>query len=93
MAKSSNLNIRIDPNIKEQAEQLFSQFGITITDAVNMFIYQSLNYGGIPFELKTYKPNAATLAAIEEAEELSKNPNAKTYSNFSELLLEVENEL
>lgn len=73
MAKTSNLNIRIDPDIKEQAEQLFSQFGITITDAINMFLYQSLNYGGIPFELKTDKPNAFTLSAMKEADEITKS--------------------
>lgn len=73
MAKTSNLNIRIDPDIKEQAEQLFSQFGITITDAINMFLYQSLNYGGIPFELKTDKPNAVTLSAMKEADEITKS--------------------
>lgn len=73
MAKTSNLNIRIDPDIKEQAEQLFSQFGITITDAINMFLYQSLNYGGIPFELKTDKPNAVTLSAMKETDEITKS--------------------
>lgn len=67
MAKSSNLNIRIDPNIKDQAEHLFAQFGITITDAVNMFLHQSINVGGIPFDLKVEKPNAITLAAMENA--------------------------
>ena len=49
MAKTSNINIRIDPDIKEQAEHLFSKFGITITDAINMFLHQSINVGGIPF--------------------------------------------
>lgn len=45
MAKTSNINIRIDPDIKEQAEHLFSKFGITITDAINMFLHQSINVG------------------------------------------------
>ena len=58
MAKTSNINIRIDPDIKEQAEHLFSKFGITITDAINMFLHQSINVGGIPFELKVEKPDA-----------------------------------
>lgn len=93
MAKTSNLNIRIDPDIKEQAERLFSQFGITITDAINIFLHQSLNYGGIPFELKTDKPNAETIAAMEEADRISRDPSTKRYSNFSELLSEVQNEV
>ena len=56
MAKTSNINIRIDPDIKEQAEHLFSKFGITITDAINMFLHQSINVGGIPFELLWMMP-------------------------------------
>lgn len=93
MAKTANLNIRIDPDIKEQAEQLFSRFGITTTDAVNIFLHQCLNFGGIPLELKVNKPNAETIAAMEEADRISRDPSTKRYSNFSELLAEVQNEI
>lgn len=65
MAKSANLNIRIDPDTKAQAERLFSPFGITVTDAVNMFLHQSIIDGGLPFALKVEKPNAETVKAIE----------------------------
>ncbi|MEG2000360.1 MAG: type II toxin-antitoxin system RelB/DinJ family antitoxin [Evtepia sp.] len=65
MAKTSNLNIRIDPSIKEQVEQLFSNFGMNVTDAVNIFLHQSLIYGGLPFEVKIDKPNAETIQAME----------------------------
>lgn len=88
MAKSSNLNIRIDPDIKEQAEHLFSQFGITITDAINMFIHQSLNYGGIPFELKIDRPNAITLAAMKEADELAKS--GEGFDDVEDMLRELK---
>ena len=49
MAKNANINIRIEPEIKSAAENLFSSFGITISDAVNIFIRKSLMEGGIPF--------------------------------------------
>ena len=52
MAKTANLNIRIDPETKAGAEQLFARFGITITDAVNIFLHQAVMEGGIPFEMK-----------------------------------------
>ena len=42
MAKTATLNVRIDPSTKADAERLFSSFGITISDAVNIFIHQSL---------------------------------------------------
>jgi len=57
MAKTASLNIRIDPEIKFDAEKLFSRFGITVTDAVNIFLHQSLMIGGLPFEMK--QPKAA----------------------------------
>ena len=44
MARTANLNIRIDPATKEDAEKLFSTFGITITDAVNMFLHAIFTY-------------------------------------------------
>jgi DNA-damage-inducible protein J len=72
MAKTGNLNIRIDPTIKENAEKLFSNFGITLTDAVNIFLHQSLLAGGLPFQLKISQPNAATLAAMQVVEDTVK---------------------
>lgn len=88
IAKTSNLNIQIDPDIKERAEQLFSQFGITITDAINMFLHQSLNFGGIPFELKTNKPNAVTLAAMKEADEIAKSDQG--FDDVEDMLREMK---
>jgi DNA-damage-inducible protein J len=72
MAKSANLYIRIDPETKTEAERLFANFGITITDAVNMFLYKSIMVGGLPFELIQPKPNATTLAAMSEIEQMKK---------------------
>lgn len=89
MAKTANLNIRIDPDIKEQAEQLFSRFGITTTDAVNIFLHQCLNFGGIPFELKVNKPNAETIAAMEEADRISRDPNVKGYTDVDEMIKDL----
>ncbi len=64
MAKTANLNIRIDPETKSQAENLFKNFGLTVSDAVNVFLHQSLLCGGIPFELKI--PNKETLKALDD---------------------------
>lgn len=52
MAKTSNINIRIEPEKKKAAEALFSSFGITITDAINIFLNMSIMQGGFPFEIK-----------------------------------------
>ena len=42
MAKTANINIRIEPEIKNSAEKLFSNFGITLTDAINIFLHKSI---------------------------------------------------
>ena len=52
MSKTSLLTIRIEPEVKKKLEMLYASFGLNISDAINMFIHQSLLVGGLPFELK-----------------------------------------
>ena len=52
MAKTSNMYIRIDPNIKTEVETIYKRYGMSLTDAINIFIYQSRNVGGLPFDLR-----------------------------------------
>ena len=85
MSRSAVLNLRIEPKVKADAEELFNSFGLTVTDAVNVFLRQSLMRGGFPFEIVRYKPNAITQAAIEEAEKIIIDPNAKTFTSMEEL--------
>ena len=85
MSRSAVLNLRIEPEIKVGAEELFGSFGLTVTDAVNVFLRQSLMRGGFPFEIVRYKPNAVTRAAIAEAEQLLHDPNAKSFTSMEEL--------
>lgn len=49
----AQINIRVDDNLKEQGEKLFSSLGMNITTAVNIFISQAVREGGIPFEITT----------------------------------------
>ena len=52
MARTANINIRTEPDIKAAAEALYSGFGITLSDAVNIFLHQSLIVGGLPFDMR-----------------------------------------
>lgn len=93
MAKTANINIRVEPEIKSSAEKLFASFGITITDAVNIFLYKSVMEGGLPFEMKQPRYNAETEAAIREAHSImSGTTEAKTYSSAQELFDELDSE-
>jgi len=94
MAKTANLNIRIDPETKASAERLYSQFGITMTDAVNMFIHQSLMVGGLPFELRNPRYSAETEAAMREARKIMAGKlETKAYRSARELSEELDREM
>ena len=49
--KTSSFQMRINPEVKSQAESIFATYGLSLTDAVNIFIQQSLNANGLPFLL------------------------------------------
>lgn len=78
---------RIEPSLKEEAEVILKALGLSPTDAVTLLYKQITLQNGLPFDVKI--PNAVTIAAMKEALE---NKDLKTYSSFSELLAEVENE-
>ena len=94
MAKTENINIRVEPEIKTNAEELFAAFGITITEAVNIFLHQSLLVGGLPFEVRQPKLNTETLAAMQEANDIASGKiKAKVYNSAKELFDELDNEI
>ncbi len=61
---TSNINVRVDSKVKEQAEELFNKLGLNMSAAINIFLRQSIRYGGIPFELCIDESNETSLAAI-----------------------------
>ena len=73
---ATNLNIRTDKAIKEQAEQIFNELGLNMTTAINLFLRTVIREHGIPFELKLDVPNDTTAAAIEEGRNLLADPSA-----------------
>jgi DNA-damage-inducible protein J len=53
MAGTTNLNIRIDKDLKERADAVFNEMGMSMTTAFNIFVRQTLRQGKIPFEIYT----------------------------------------
>ena len=68
--KTNTINIRIDAATKHAIESLYSKFGITVSDAVNIFFRKSLMEGGLPFEMKEPRYNAETESAMQEAQDI-----------------------
>jgi DNA-damage-inducible protein J len=52
----ANINIRVDDTLKKNAESIFSELGLSISAATNVFYRQVVRYGGIPFELRVSDP-------------------------------------
>lgn len=89
-AKTASINVRVTKDVKAQAEELFASFGITLSDAINMFLHKSLMVEGLPFDLKQPKYNKETIAAFKEAEDiLSGKIPAKRYDSVSEMMDDV----
>ena len=87
---TTNISIRMDSDLKSQADALFSELGMNLSTAFNIFVRQSLRDGGIPFEIKMDQPNKETMAAMLEAEMIAKDPNVKHYSDVEEALRELK---
>ena len=69
--KTATLNMRVDPRVKEEAERVYAQFGMNLTDAVNVFLHKSIMEGGLPFDLRPPRYNAETELAMHEAREIA----------------------
>ena len=86
-----NMSIRMDTELKKQAEAMLSDMGLNMTTAMNMFLRQVVRQGRIPFEIATDIPNAETVAAIKEMDDmLSGKITAKRYSSTKELFEDLE---
>lgn len=89
MANVSNVSFRIDSELKSQADALFSQLGMNMTTAFNIFLRQSVREGCIPFDITINTPNADTVAAMIETERILRDPNMKAY-DVEEALKELK---
>lgn len=87
---TSPTQIRIDKDIKEQVVGLFSDLGIDMSTAVNIFLRQCILHDGLPFNVERPQYNNATLQAMEEALRISKDPNVKSYDNLEDLKAALE---
>ena len=68
MANKENMTIRIEPELKKQAQALFKELGMDLSTATGIFYRQALRYHGLPFEVRLDEPNEVTYAAMTAAE-------------------------
>lgn len=68
MAKSENIFVRVEPQVKEQAEAVLDQLGIPMSNAVGMFLHQVVLQKGIPFEIKIPNSKPLVLNSLSDEE-------------------------
>lgn len=65
MNKTAVVSARVSPDLKARTEKLFNSLGLTVSEALNLFLNQADLRQGLPFAVEI--PNAETLKAIEDA--------------------------
>ena len=65
MAKTEMIRARVEPELKSRAEEVFSQLGLSPTEAITLFYTQVTLHRGLPFAVRV--PNAETIAALRQA--------------------------
>lgn len=87
---STNINIRMDQDLKQQFEAFCADMGMTMTTAFTIFAKKAVREYRIPFEIGADVPNSETLAAIREVQEMEKDPTkGKAYTDVDEMMREL----
>jgi DNA-damage-inducible protein J len=84
---NDTVQARVPHELKQEAEAIFSAIGLKTSDAIRMFLQQSVNSGGLPFQPTARKPNAQTLEAMKEADSPE---NLPAYGSFADLRKELD---
>ncbi len=83
-------NIKIDPELKKEAQELFNELGMNLTTAVNIFLAQAVREQAIPFKVGMDIPNEETKAAIKEVEEMIADPSkGKSFNDVDTMMKEL----
>lgn len=85
MSKTAMIRARTEPRLKEEVESIFSELGITSTEAINMFYKQVRLRKGIPFEIKI--PNKVTRKTFDDSDN---KKNRKSFKNIIDLLKDLK---
>lgn len=79
------IQARVSPELKMAADALFAEMGLKTSDAIRLFLQQSVNVGGLPFQPRVKQPNAETRAAMRELEE----GGGVRFNTFEEFLADL----
>lgn len=89
MAQNTLIQVRVEDSLKKDADALFSDLGLDTPTAIRIFLKQSIKRRGLPFDVVQPVPNQETIAAIEESDRISRDPNVKGYTDVDEMIKEL----
>ena len=81
----TDITIKVDDELKIQAENIFSKFGLSMSSAMNIFLRAVVREKNFPSKVSFDIPNEITAAAIEEGRRIAEDKNIKGYDNISDL--------
>ena len=85
--KTTSINVRLYPELKQEAENVFAYHGLSLPGAITVFLNHACKVGGFPFELKGARwQDSISLAALEECKQLENDPKVKKFHNASDLI-------
>lgn len=84
----ANINIRVDDNLKKEADELFASLGMNTTTAISIFLRKAVDYGGIPFRIKRLEPSKETLKSMQEASDPT--IKRKRYTSVDEIMKDLD---
>ena len=90
MSNSALVQVRVDPDLRDAVDSILTDNGLDIPTAVRIYFAKIARVGGIPFDVRGY--NAETIAAMEEANRVARDPRAKSYSSFAELVADIDSD-
>lgn len=82
MSKTS-MSIRLDSEVKEQAQQVFSNLGMDMTTAINIFLRQAIQYQGLPFDVRLDE-NRKLLEVLTDLDQ--KRNMSQSFESVSDLM-------
>ena len=96
ISNTTNINVRIDSNLKKESDILFKELGLNMTTAISMFLTKCVNTASIPFKVEKEKSNKELIEAIKEGDIILKdlkNGKRKGYNNVYEMFRELDKEI
>lgn len=96
ISSTTNLNIRIDTNLKKESDMLFKELGLNMTTAISMFLTKCVNTASIPFKIEKSKINDELIEAIKEGDQILEDLRSgkrKGYDNVYEMFKELDEDI